>query len=133
MEDAESRGYKIPVSIANKLVKYRKAFPDSKYEKLLERVDRELRKREIDPFEAVGIIAAQSIGEPGTQMTMRTFHFAGVVEMNVTLGLPRLIEIVDARRIPSTPSMTIYLTEKYRKDENKVRELIKNLENTTII
>ncbi|WMT53033.1 DNA-directed RNA polymerase subunit A'' [Ferroplasma acidiphilum] len=133
MEDAESRGYKIPVSIANKLVKYRKAFPDSKYEKLLERVDKELRKREIDPFEAVGIIAAQSIGEPGTQMTMRTFHFAGVVEMNVTLGLPRLIEIVDARRIPSTPSMTIYLTEKYRKDENKVRELIKNLENTTII
>ena len=48
--------------------------------------------------------------------------------MNVTLGLPRLIEIVDARRIPSTPSMTIYLTEKYRKDENKVRELIKNQE-----
>ena len=45
----------------------------------------------------------------------------------------RLIEIVDARRIPSTPSMTIYLTEKYRKNEEKVRELIKNLENTTII
>jgi len=133
LEDAASRGYDIPVSIATRLVKYKNDFPDNKYEKLLKRVDQELRKREIDPFEAVGIIAAQSIGEPGTQMTMRTFHFAGVVEMNVTLGLPRLIEIVDARRIPSTPSMTIYLTEKYRKNEDKVRELIKNLENTTII
>ncbi|MCL4312021.1 MAG: DNA-directed RNA polymerase subunit A'' [Candidatus Thermoplasmatota archaeon] len=133
MEDAESKGYDIPVSLVNKLVKYKKSLPYNKYEKLLKRVDLELKKREIDPFEAVGIIAAQSIGEPGTQMTMRTFHFAGVVEMNVTLGLPRLIEIVDARRIPSTPSMTIYLTEKYRKNEDKVRELIKNLENTTII
>ncbi len=133
IKDADSRGYNIPVSIADKLVKYRKTLPDNKYEKLLKRINQELRKREIDPFEAVGIIAAQSIGEPGTQMTMRTFHFAGVVEMNVTLGLPRLIEIVDARRIPSTPSMTIYLTEKYRKNGEKVRELIKNLENTTII
>ena len=43
-------------------------------------------------------IAAQSVGEPGTQMTMRTFHYAGVMELNVTLGLPRLIEIVDARK-----------------------------------
>ncbi len=50
------------------------------------------------------MVAAQSIGEPGTQMTLRTFHFAGVREMNVTLGLPRLIEIVDARRNPSTPN-----------------------------
>src|SRR5206468_1423296 len=52
----------------------------------------------IDANESAGIVSAQSIGEPGTQMTMRTFHYAGVAEMNVTLGLPRLIEIVDARR-----------------------------------
>ncbi len=55
------------------------------------------------------MVAAQSIGEPGTQMTMRTFHYAGVAEIDVTLGLPRLIEIVDARREPSTPMMTIHL------------------------
>jgi DNA-directed RNA polymerase subunit A" len=133
IKDAESRGYDLPISLADKLAKYKKSLPEDKYEKLLKKVNTELKKREIDPFEAVGIIAAQSIGEPGTQMTMRTFHFAGVVEMNVTLGLPRLIEIVDARRIPSTPSMTIYLTERYRKNEDKVRELIKNLENTAII
>jgi DNA-directed RNA polymerase subunit A' len=72
----------------------------------------------MEPGEAVGIVAAQSIGEPGTQMTLRTFHYAGVREQNVTLGLPRLIEIVDARRIPSTPIMAIYLDE----DNKKRRE-----------
>ncbi len=133
IEEAREHGYNIPISLAEKLLKYKKSLPAQKYEILLKRVHEELIKREIDPYEAVGIIAAQSIGEPGTQMTMRTFHFAGVVEMNVTLGLPRLIEIVDARRIPSTPSMTIYLTDSYKNDEDKVRELVKNLENTTII
>src|SRR2546428_4699640 len=63
----------------------------------------------VEPGEAAGIVSAQSIGEPGTQMTLRTFHFAGVREQNVTLGLPRLIEIVDARKIPSTPNMTVFL------------------------
>ncbi len=133
VNDAKTRGYDIPYVLADKLIKYKMDLSEDNYEKLLKRVDFELKKREIDPYEAVGIIAAQSIGEPGTQMTMRTFHFAGVVEMNVTLGLPRLIEIVDARRIPSTPSMTVYLTESYRTNEDKVKELIKNLENTTII
>ncbi|MCJ2531258.1 MAG: DNA-directed RNA polymerase subunit A'' [Candidatus Thermoplasmatota archaeon] len=65
----------------------------------------------VDPNESVGIVSAQSIGEPGTQMTMRTFHYAGVAEMNVTLGLPRLIEIVDARRVPSTPVMEVFVSD----------------------
>ena len=59
------------------------------------------RKALITPGEAVGTVAAQSIGEPGTQMTLRTFHYAGVVELSVPLGLPRLIEIIDAKRTPS--------------------------------
>ncbi|MHC1602390.1 MAG: DNA-directed RNA polymerase subunit A'' [Methermicoccaceae archaeon] len=65
----------------------------------------------MEPCDAGGVIAAQSIGEPGTQMTMRTFHYAGVAEINVTLGLPRLIEILDARKDPSTPMMSIYLKQ----------------------
>ena len=81
----------------------------------------------MEPGEAVGIVAAQSIGEPGTQMTLRTFHYAGVKEQNVTLGLPRLIEIVDARRIPSTPIMTIYLTEKYKKSKESTVEIARNI------
>jgi DNA-directed RNA polymerase subunit A' len=86
----------------------------------------------MEPGEAVGIVAAQSIGEPGTQMTLRTFHYAGVREQNVTLGLPRLIEIVDARRIPSTPIMTIYLTEKYRKSREAAVKIAQNIFYTTL-
>lgn len=66
---------------------------------------------QVQPGEAIGIVTAQSIGEPGTQLTMRTFHYAGVLEMNVTLGLPRVIEIVDARSAPKTPMMTVYLRD----------------------
>jgi DNA-directed RNA polymerase subunit A' len=86
----------------------------------------------MEPGEAVGIVAAQSIGEPGTQMTLRTFHYAGVKEQNVTLGLPRLIEIVDARRIPSTPIMTIYLTGKHRKSKEGAVEIARNIIYTTL-
>ncbi|MBP2030477.1 DNA-directed RNA polymerase subunit A' [Methanohalophilus levihalophilus] len=78
-------------------------------EEIIERVLEEYERSCVEPCEAVGVVSAQSIGEPGTQMTMRTFHYAGVAEINVTLGLPRLIEIVDARKNPSTPMMTVYL------------------------
>ena len=77
----------------------------------------------IQPCEAVGVVAAQSIGEPGTQMTMRTFHYAGVAEINVTLGLPRLIEIMDARKSPSTPTMTIHLEGDYATNRDLAREV----------
>jgi DNA-directed RNA polymerase subunit A' len=86
----------------------------------------------VEPGEAVGILAAQSIGEPGTQMTLRTFHYAGVAEQNVTLGLPRLIEIVDARRTPSTPVMEIHLDAKHRKGEKLAREVAQKLTYTTL-
>jgi DNA-directed RNA polymerase subunit A" len=87
----------------------------------------------VDAHESAGIIAAQSIGEPGTQMTMRTFHYAGVAEINVTLGLPRLIEIVDARRVPSTPMMEIYLDESVKYDRDEVRKIASGIEITKIV
>jgi DNA-directed RNA polymerase subunit A' len=86
----------------------------------------------VEPGEAVGIVAAQSIGEPGTQMTLRTFHYAGVREQNVTLGLPRLIEIVDARRIPSTPIMTIYLEKDQGRSKEKATEVAREIIATTV-
>jgi len=86
----------------------------------------------MEPGEAVGVVAAQSIGEPGTQMTLRTFHYAGVREQNVTLGLPRLIEIVDARRIPSTPIMTIYLSAEHRKSREAAVKVARNIIYSTI-
>jgi DNA-directed RNA polymerase subunit A' len=86
----------------------------------------------VEPGEAVGTVAAQSIGEPGTQMTLRTFHYAGVREQNVTLGLPRLIEIVDARRVPSTPIMSIYLDKSHRKRKDKATDVARNIIYTTV-
>ena len=67
-----------------------------------------------------------------THNTMRTFHYAGVAEINVTLGLPRLIEIVDARKTPSTPMMTIYLEENISKSLEKARKVAKEIERVTI-
>jgi len=85
-----------------------------------------------EPGEPCGTIAAQSIGEPGTQMTLRTFHYAGVEEFSVTQGLPRLIEIVDARRFPSTPMMEIYLDEDYRKTEEEAIKVHNRIEQIRI-
>ena len=86
----------------------------------------------VEAGEAVGTVAAQSVGEPGTQMTMRTFHYAGVTELNVTLGLPRLIEIVDARKDIATPTMDIYFDEDKRNDEEFVRTLANKIGKSTI-
>lgn len=133
MEEAAKMNFSIPLHIAEELAKVKNTVDSKLFEKLLATVKEDIAKKTIDPYEAVGIIAAQSIGEPGTQMTMRTFHFAGVREMNVTLGLPRLIEIVDARRIPSTPSMTIYLRHDLEKSEEVAKKVVKELENTTVL
>ena len=86
----------------------------------------------VQPGEPVGTVAAQSIGEPGTQMTLRTFHYAGMMEFDVTLGLPRLIEIVDAKKEPSTPIMRVYLDEKYKYDEAKAKEIARRIEYTVV-
>ncbi len=102
--------------------------PDKIIPKICDRVYEKYFNNLIDPHESVGIVAAQSIGEPGTQMTMRTFHYAGVAEINVTLGLPRLIEIVDARKMPSTPVMEIHL----KKEKNMTLDYIKKIINTHV-
>ncbi len=115
----------LPVKTKEQLKMYiaeREVSPDQ-FGKILNRVNSEYQNTRIEACEAVGIIAAQSIGEPGTQMTMRTFHYAGVAEINVTLGLPRLIEIMDARKEPSTPTMTIYLEPEYAADRDRAREV----------
>lgn len=63
----------------------------------------------IEPGTAVGALAAQSIGEPGTSMTLKTFHFAGVASMNITQGVPRIKEIINASPKISTPIITATL------------------------
>jgi len=88
-----------------------------------------LINKRIDPGEAIGIVTAQSFGEPSTQMALNVFHFAGVSEMQITLGLPRLIEIFDARRKPSTPQMEIFLDESHNNEDGakRIAEKIKEI------
>lgn len=80
----------------------------------------------IPPFEAVGVVCAQSIGEPGTQMTMRTFHYAGVAE-HVPTGLPRLIEIVDAKKEPKKAIIDIYLKSAAARSRTEAEKVARDL------
>ncbi|ASJ06725.1 DNA-directed RNA polymerase subunit A'' [Thermococcus pacificus] len=124
----------IKEELYNKLVEYDKKYKLKKaeIEAIIQEAVREYEKAKIEPGEAIGTVAAQSIGEPSTQMTLNTFHYAGVAEINVTLGLPRIIEIVDARKNPSTPIMTVYLDEKHRYDREKALEVARRIEGTTL-
>ncbi|MGV8162631.1 MAG: DNA-directed RNA polymerase subunit A'' [Candidatus Nanoarchaeia archaeon] len=121
---------KLPHSIIEEVKQY---LPDrcgkEKLKKIMAKVEEEYMESLAAPGESVGVISAESIGEPGTQMTLNTFHFAGVAEMNVTTGLPRLIEILDGRKTISTELMTIYLQKPYSegKDIKKIAESLKEL------
>jgi DNA-directed RNA polymerase III subunit RPC1 len=88
------------------------------------------RKATIEPGSAVGALAAQSIGEPGTQMTLKTFHFAGVASMNITQGVPRIKEIINAAKNISTPVITATLVND--KDIEDARKVKGRIERTTI-
>ncbi|MHA1728423.1 MAG: DNA-directed RNA polymerase subunit A'' [Promethearchaeota archaeon] len=109
-----------------------KKFTEEQVQFFADEVYNNFQKVLVTPGEPVGTVAAQSIGEPGTQMTLRTFHFAGVSEFSVTQGLPRLIEIVDARRNPSTPIMYVYLEKEYANDIEKAREVHRHIEQIRI-
>lgn len=86
----------------------------------------------VNPGEMVGSLAAQSMGEPATQMTLNTFHFAGISAKNVTLGVPRFKEIINVSNNIKTPGLKIYLKDKYKKKENKVSKLGMLMEYTTL-
>jgi len=79
---------------------------------------------------AVGAVAAQSIGEPGTQMTLKTFHFAGVASMNITLGVPRIKEIINAAKTITTPIIRAELEHPH--DEAAARVVKGKLERTEL-
>lgn len=82
--------------------------------------------KNVCPGECVGLLAAQSFGESSTQMVLNVFHHAGVAEMQVTTGLPRLIEIFDARKKPSSPKMEIFLKKEFN-DEKTAKVLAERL------
>ncbi|KAJ5009184.1 DNA-directed RNA polymerase II subunit RPB1 [Colletotrichum sp. SAR 10_99] len=86
----------------------------------------------VSPGEMVGVIAAQSIGEPATQMTLNTFHFAGVSSKNVTLGVPRLKEILNLAQNIKTPSMVVYLSGEENASQEAAKALRSTVEHTTL-
>lgn len=108
-----------------------KGIAQSKLKKIFEAVHKEYEQSRISPGECVGLISAESIGEPGTQMTLNTFHFAGVAEMNVTVGLPRIIEILDGRKELKNSMMEIYLKKPYSEGRN-LKELALQIKETTL-
>lgn len=84
----------------------------------------------VEPGTAVGAVAAQSIGEPGTQMTLKTFHFAGVASMNITQGVPRIVEIINASKFISTPVITAEITNNTNMEH--ARKVKARIEKTTL-
>lgn len=127
-KDLEKYKDKLPLKLLQDI---EEQVPGSKVKKVAEKVYEEYLASRVDPGEAVGLIGAESIGEPGTQMTLNTFHYAGVAEMNVTVGLPRIIEILDGRKSISTPKMEIFLKSPYNKGKN-IRELAMQIKETKL-
>lgn len=80
----------------------------------------------------VGALAAQSLGEPATQMTLNTFHYAGVSAKNVTLGVPRLKELINISKRPKTPSLTVFLLGQAARDAERAKDILCRLEHTTL-
>ncbi|HLC39410.1 MAG TPA: DNA-directed RNA polymerase subunit A'' [archaeon] len=110
-ESTQSNGSVLPAKFLEEIeeISRQKKFNLKQKQRFIDEVKKSYLKSRLQPGETVGIIAAQSISEPATQMTMRTYHFAGSAGIKVTYGLPRLIEIFDAKREPETPVMTVYL------------------------
>jgi len=124
----------LPQHLIAKVEDYSKKYKisDKDQKEILKRVEEIYNKAKISPGESIGVITAESFGEPSTQMTLNTFHFAGVAEMNVTVGLPRLIEIFDARKRPSTPRMEIPIKSKYSRTVEAVREVAMKIKETKL-
>ena len=104
-----------------------------KYQKILMLVEQQFYKSRIIPGEMVGPIAAQSIGEPATQMTLNTFHYAGVSsKSNVTRGIPRLRELLHISKEIKSPSVMIFLNKEFENDKNKAQHIKNKLEYTIL-
>ncbi|KAL2154984.1 hypothetical protein VTH82DRAFT_3660 [Thermothelomyces myriococcoides] len=98
------------------------------FEHILGELENRWARAMVAPGEMVGVLAAQSIGEPATQMTLNTFHFAGVSSKNVTLGVPRLKEILNVAKDIKTPSMVVYLDRPNatQEDAKKMRSAVEH-------
>ncbi|KAL7869484.1 hypothetical protein AOLI_G00134720 [Acnodon oligacanthus] len=102
------------------------------FEWLLGEIETKFNQSIAHPGEMVGALAAQSLGEPATQMTLNTFHYAGVSAKNVTLGVPRLKELINISKRPKTPSLTVFLLGQAARDAERAKDILCRLEHTTL-
>lgn len=100
-------------------------------EAIVKSVYQEYTKALISPYEAIGVITAQSVGERATQMTLNTFHFAGVATESVE-GLPRIIEILDAKKNLEMPQMRLYLTTGSKATQEDVKKVAMQIKETKL-
>ncbi|KAK6461333.1 DNA-directed RNA polymerase II largest subunit [Scheffersomyces coipomensis] len=102
------------------------------FEWVMGEIESQFQRSIVHPGEMVGVVAAQSIGEPATQMTLNTFHYAGVSSKNVTLGVPRLKEILNVAKNIKTPALTVYLEKDIAADIEKAKVVQSAIEHTTL-
>merc|ERR1719210_1479595 len=119
-------------TFCTKLVAEKHKLTEEAFEWLLGEIESKFNQAQSTPGEMVGAMAAQSIGEPATQMTLNTFHFAGVSSKNVTLGVPRLKEIINISKNPKAPSLTVFLQGNAARDAEKAKAVLCRLEHTTL-
>ncbi|VDC07033.1 unnamed protein product [Peniophora sp. CBMAI 1063] len=104
----------------------------SAFDWVMGEVETKFNQAVANPGEMCGTLAAQSIGEPATQMTLNTFHYAGVASKNVTLGVPRLKEIINVAVNIKTPSLTIYLEPEYGRSQVAAKTVQQELVYTSL-
>ena len=97
---------------------------------LLTQIQRHHQRAQVSPGEMVGVLAAESVGEPCTQLTLNTFHHAGVAEKNVTLGVPRIKELIDARYVNQTPSTDLFIRAPFSTNKRFVDKFKETLPET---
>ena len=121
----------IRATLASKKVLSEHKLTKPAFKWLLGEIEDRFLMHRVCPGEVVGALAAQSIGEPATQMTLNTFHYAGVSSKNVTLGVPRLKEIINVSKRPKTPSLTVFLKKEFQKDADAAKSVQSLLEYAT--
>lgn len=116
-------------TLSSKQIIYEHNLNTNAFDWLVGEIESRFLQALVNPGEMVGPLAAQCIGEPATQMTLNTFHFAGVSSKNVTLGVPRLNEIINVSKRISAPSLVVYLNRRSACDSEKAKEVLCRLVN----
>jgi len=125
-------GILVRSTLASKTVLSEHRLSKQAFEYLLGEIETRFNQSIVAPGEMCGVLAAQSIGEPATQMTLNTFHHAGVSNKKMTLGVPRLKEIINVSKNAKTPSLTVYLARDVRNDKVLAERLMNRIEYATL-